>query len=75
MNPMRAPNAMARAVLVLACLVPAASHAQSTDGWKFEASLYAFFPTISGTATFPPQQTSSSVRVDIWTILDSVRMT
>ena len=25
-----------------------------TDGWQFEASIYGWFPGISGTTSFPP---------------------
>jgi len=75
MNPMKSPNATARAAIVLACLIPAVSHAQSATDWKFDASLYAFLPTISGTSTFPPSGTSSRASVDIGWILDNLKMT
>jgi len=72
---MKTPQVVAGAALVIACLVPSVCEAQSTNDWKFEASLYAFLPTISGTSTFPPRQTSSSASVDIGTILDNLKMT
>jgi len=72
---MRTHKALAGASLALACLAPGASEAQSTTDWKFEASIYAYLPTISGKSTFPPQQGGSSASVDIGTILDNLKMT
>jgi hypothetical protein len=72
---MKTHRALAGVSLALACLAPGASEAQSTNDWKFEASFYAFLPTISGTTTFPASGSSSSASVDIGTILDNLKMT
>jgi len=72
---MKAHSALASAAFVGAGLLPGMSAAQSTNDWKFDASLYAFLPTISGTATFPPSGTSTRASVDIGTILDNLKMT
>jgi len=44
-------------------MVPAAS-AQVSDRWQFGASLYGWFPSISGETTFPPQGGSTNVSVN-----------
>jgi hypothetical protein len=75
MNPMNMPRTLVGAALALASLHPGVSAAQSTDAWKFEASIYAFLPTISGTSTFPASGGGSSVHADIGTILDNLKMT
>jgi hypothetical protein len=72
---MQARNALACASLALLCIAPGVSRAQSTNDWRFEASIYAYLPTISGTSTFPPQGGGSSASVDIATILDNLKMT
>jgi len=72
---MKPHEALAGAALAVACLAPGAVAAQSTNDWKFEASLYAFLPTISGTSTFPPPAGTTSASVDIGTILDNLKMT
>jgi hypothetical protein len=75
MNPMKAHKALVGASFALACLAPGAIQAQSTNEWRFEASLYAFLPTISGKSTFPASGSSSSASVDIGWILDNLKMT
>ena len=72
---MKTSQVTAGATLVLACLGPAVCYAQSTNDWKFEASIYAFLPTISGTSTFPASGGSRSASVDIGTIVDNLKMT
>jgi hypothetical protein len=61
-------------VLALACLAPGSSVAQSSNDWKFEASIYAFLPTISGKSAFPAERGGSSASVDIDQILDNLKM-
>jgi hypothetical protein len=72
---MKLPKALAAAALALACLASGLSQAQSADDWKFEASLYAYLPTIGGTSTFPPPAGGSGASVDIGSILDNLKMT
>ena len=70
---MNTQRALAAVALVLACLVPDSVGAQSSGDWKFEASIYAYLPTISGRSTFPPPVGGSSASVDIGTILDNLK--
>ncbi len=42
------------AVILAAGLSPALSSAQSTSDWKYEATIYGYFPSIGGSTTFPP---------------------
>ena len=72
---MKMPKTLAATSLVLAGLAPGVGQAQSADDWKFEASLYAYLPTIAGTSTFPAQGGGGSASVDIGTILDNLKMT
>jgi hypothetical protein len=60
--------------LAAAVLCPTAS-AQPADVWKFQASIYAYLPTIGGSTTFPPASGGSSASVDVDTILDNLKMT
>jgi len=48
---MRALSAAAPSVS--AALLPAGAMALAADDWKFEASIYGYFPSISGTRRFP----------------------
>jgi hypothetical protein len=58
--------------LVLATLAPVDSFAQSAGDWQFQASIYAYFPSISGKTVFPPQNGGSSLSLDTGAILDSL---
>lgn len=63
------------AALFVAALLPTGTLAQGTDGWEFKAAIYGYFPTMSGTTTFPPSGGSSSASVDIDTILENLEFT
>lgn len=63
------------AALCITALLPAAAAAQTADAWEFRAAIYGYFPTMSGTTTFPPTGGSSSASVDIDTILDNLKFT
>ena len=63
-------------MLCLAALVaPIVSHAQGTAPWTFDAAIYGYLPTISGTTKFPATGSSGSASVDIDTILDNLKFT
>ncbi len=64
---------IAAAAAVVAALVPAASFAQSTADWQFKATLYGYFPDISGKTTFPHSGAGSDLDLDIGTILDNLK--
>ncbi len=57
----------------LAFLVPAAAHA--AGDWEWQATVYAYLPTISGDTTFPPPVGGQSASVDAGKILDNLKMT
>lgn len=73
MPPMKTFKPLASTLLVLASLVPGMSTAQSTNDWKFEASIYAYLPDISGRVVFPPPVGGQDVSVDVGTILDNLK--
>ena len=56
-----------------AALLSHSAFAQPTKPWEFQASVYAYVPTISGTTTFPPRDGGSSVSVGE-DILDNLKM-
>jgi hypothetical protein len=49
--------------------------AQGADPWSFEASVYAYLPTISGSTVFPQNGAGSDVSIDADTILDNLKFT
>jgi hypothetical protein len=69
MPPMKKPLTLA-ALSALAFFAPHSARAQATDAWSFQAAIYAYFPTISGTSIFPPSGGTPIVSVDIDSILD-----
>ena len=58
----------------LACMAPDAS-AQTADTWKWQASIYAYLPDISGRTTFPDRTGGGGSTLDAETILDNLKMT
>ncbi len=49
--------------------------AQGADPWRFQASVYAYLPTISGSTAFPQNGAGSGVSIDADTILDNLKFT
>lgn len=68
-------KALAQAACALAAVLPAASVAQVADEWQFQASIYAYLPSIGGTTTFPPVGGGSSASVDVDQILENLKFT
>ncbi len=62
----------AAALMAVATLAPAPAEAQISDRWQFGAQLYAYLPTLNGTANFPANGDSPSVSVDADTLLDNL---
>jgi hypothetical protein len=58
---------------VAALLAPAASQAQTGPDWKFQGSIYGYFPSMGGTTTFPAGSGGSSATIDASTILDNLK--
>jgi hypothetical protein len=63
---------VAALTLAVAALAPGDSFAQSASDWEFQGTLYAYFPSISGRTTFPPQNGGSGLSLDTGAILDSL---
>ena len=67
---------LAIAVLAAAAAMPAVSAAQQRgDAWQWEASIYAYLPTISGSTKFPAPSGGSSIDVNADSIIDSLKFT
>jgi len=64
----------AAALWAWVALAPGGAAAQSADAWQFQASVYAYLPTIGGTTTFPQSGAGSSVSIDASKILDNLKM-
>jgi len=63
-------------LLAAAALSPAASQAEgAADGWQWRASIYGWFPSISGSTRFPTGGGGPSIDVSSDAILDSLKMT
>jgi hypothetical protein len=60
------------AMLATAALAPCVASAQVSDQWQFGAQIYAFLPTVEGTANFPASGTNPGVSVNADEILDSL---
>ena len=64
------------AALAAAPLLAVATPAQAqgiTDGWQFEASIYGWFPGISGTTSFPPNGGGPSIDVSMGDVIDALK--
>jgi hypothetical protein len=64
----------AAAACTLAALASADASAQTADTWKWQASIYAYLPDISGSTTFP-QGSGGGATLDAEKILDSLKFT
>lgn len=56
-----------------AAMLPNTASAQTTDAWKFDASIYLYLPSIDGTTRFPQGGGGSDVGIDSSKILDSLK--
>lgn len=59
------------------CALPATVSAsqEETDPWTFQAALYIYLPTLSGSTAFPPEDGSSEIGFDTSTLLNHLKMT
>lgn len=58
----------------LAGLVPAAAHAETAgDPWQFDATIYAWLPSVSGTTAFPVSTGGSSMDVSSEDVIDALK--
>jgi opacity protein-like surface antigen len=71
-----APRVAVAAVALFPALAAADTPQFVSDpSWQFDASVYAFLPTIGGTTIFPVQTGGSSVNISARQILDSLNFT
>jgi hypothetical protein len=69
----RSASTLRAAALTAMLALPAPAFAQQpSDAWSFGASIYGYFPTISGGSNFPASGNSPSVSVDVDRILDNL---
>lgn len=73
-------NALHRIAAMTLCatavLSPAAAGAQSTEAWQFGASVYGWFPSVTGSTTFPPPPGSeggSGITVDAADVIGDLK--
>jgi len=75
MNPSRHPFAAPLLSLALAAAPLAATAQDGAEGWQFEASIYGWFPAISGTADFPTGAGSPSIDASMGDVIDALKFT
>ena len=63
---------IAAPLLSLALAAPLGVHAQDS-GWQFEASIYGWFPAISGTTSFPPHGGGPDVDASMGDVIDALK--
>jgi len=48
---------------------------EETNPWTFQAAIYVYLPTLSGSTAFPPEDGSSGISFDTSTLLNHLKMT
>ena len=69
---LRSKWAALAAVSLLAVATPAQAQGV-TDGWQFEASIYGWFPGISGTTSFAPDGGGPSIDASMGDVIDALK--
>lgn len=65
---------LAPALLSLAAAAaPVAAQSPGNNAWQFEASIYGWFPAISGTTSFPPGGGGPSIDVSMGDVIDALK--
>ena len=69
--------AAAVAAILGCCVLPGAVGAseERASPWTFQAALYVYLPTLSGSTAFPPEDGSSGISLDTSTLLSHLKMT
>ena len=75
MNSNKTPTAASLLVLALAGALPLSAQAQSADAWKWNATIYGWFPAIGGTTSFPATGSGPSIDVSSKQVIDALKMT
>lgn len=71
-----AASAARAAILGLATVLPFAAQAQSAaDAWKWEATVYGWFPAIGGQTAFPASSGGTSLDVSSQEVIDALKFT
>ncbi|MDZ7589357.1 MAG: hypothetical protein U5L05_01420 [Rubrivivax sp.] len=73
-NSSRIP-AMLALPLLAGLIAPVTVSAQTADTWQFQAAIYGYFPTLSGSTRLPASGGGSDVSVDIDQILENLQFT
>ena len=69
-------SAAASAAIVCGLILPAALTArEEANPWEFQATLYLYLPTLSGSTMFPPQGGSGGISIDDGTLLNNLKLT
>jgi len=74
MNPVSIQRTAASLMAAAFVAAPVTAQAQS-GGWQFEASLYGWFPAISGTSSFPPSGGGPKIDVSMGDVVDALKFT
>lgn len=65
------------AAILCGYVLPGAVNAseEEVNPWTFQAALYVYLPTLSGSTAFPPEDGSSGISFDTSTLLEHLKMT
>jgi hypothetical protein len=63
--------------MLCGCILPGTVSAtqEETNPWTFQAAIYVYLPTLSGSTAFPPEDGSSGISLDTSTLLNHLKMT
>ena len=71
---MKFPRALVAALAALPLALPASRAAAQSD-WRFQATIYGYMPSISGTTAFDGEHGGREVSIDFGTILENLNFT
>ncbi|MBK6862664.1 MAG: hypothetical protein IPG91_03440 [Ideonella sp.] len=75
MNSRNGANAASLLALALFGALPLAAQAQSAgDAWKWNATIYGWFPAFGGSTSFPATGSGPSIDVSTQDVLDALKM-
>jgi hypothetical protein len=72
---MTIPRVLVAAAIAALSLPVASSSAAAQSDWRFQATIYGFMSSISGTTAFPGENGGREVTIDFGTILDNLNFT
>lgn len=72
-TPIRHVAAACLATALCAALPQSAQAQSNPEAWQFEASIYGWFPGISGTTSFPPSSSGPSIDVSMGDVIDALK--